>query len=157
MNEVIFNCVIYQKFHFSAHVHAMFHAVPTASPQNIQAMTMNSSTVLITWLPPIPEHWNGIITAYIVNIFLDDNDTVPQQYTTSTLSVTLVGLHPFATYVVVVAAKTGVGRGPFSSGLRIQTPEDGKSAAGEASDSTKTIQRRADVMKKEAVVTKILY
>ena len=117
----------------------MFHAVPTASPQSIQAMTMNSSTVLITWLPPIPEHWNGIITAYIVNIFLDDNDTVPQQYTTSTLSVTLVGLHPFSTYVVAVAAKTGVGRGPFSSGLRIQTSEDGKSAAGEASDSTKTI------------------
>ena len=127
------------KLHLSAHVHAVFYAVPTASPQSIQAMIMNSSTVLITWLPPIPEHWNGIITAYNVNVFFDNNDTVPQEYTTSSLTVTLVGLHPFSTYVVVVAAKTDVGRGPFSSGLRIHTPEDGKSAAGEASNSTKTI------------------
>ena len=80
----------------------------------------------MTWQPPPPEHQNGIITAYVVHVSLEDNETLVQQYTTSSLSVTLVGLHPFSTYMVVVAAETSVGRGPFSSGLRIYTPEDGK-------------------------------
>lgn len=80
----------------------------------------------MTWQPPPPEHQNGIITAYIVNVSLEDNETLVQHYTTSSLSVTLVGLLPFSTYMVLVAAETSVGRGPFSSGLRIYTPEDGK-------------------------------
>ena len=134
-------------------MHATFYAVPTASPQNIQAMTVDSSTVLITWLPPIPEHWNGIITAYIVNVFLEDNDTVVQQYTTSSLRVTLMGLHPFSTYVVAAAAETVVGRGPFSSGLGIHTPEDGKSAASESPTELKVHKEKH---KKEAVLAKTM-
>ena len=104
----------------------MFYAVPTASPDSIQSMIVNSTAVIITWLPPVLDDQNGIITAYIINLSLEDNDTVPLQYTTSSLSVMLVELYPFSTYVVFVAAETGVGRGPFSSGLRISTPEDGK-------------------------------
>jgi len=104
----------------------MFCAVPTASPDSIQSMIVNSTAVILTWLPPILDDQNGIIIAYTINVSLDDNDTVPQQYTTSSLNVMLVELHPFSTYVVFVAAETGVGRGPFSSGLRIYTPEDGR-------------------------------
>ena len=104
----------------------MFCAVPTASPDSIQSMIVNSTAVILTWLPPILDDQNGIIIAYTINVSFDDNDTVPQQYTTSSLNVMLVELHPFSTYVVFVAAETGVGRGPFSSGLRIYTPEDGK-------------------------------
>ena len=107
-------------------MHALFCAVPAASPQMIQSMTINSSSVLMTWQAPPPEYQNGIITSYVVSVFLEDNDTIVQQYTTSSLSVTLVGLHPFSMYMVAVAAETGVGRGPFSSGFTIRTPEDGK-------------------------------
>ena len=103
----------------------MFYAVPTASPDSIQSMIVNSTAIIITWLPPVLDDQNGIITAYIINLSLEDNDTVPLQYTTSSLSVMLVELYPFSTYIVFVAAETGVGRGPFSSGLRISTPEDG--------------------------------
>ena len=92
----------------------------------IQSTIVNPTTILMTWQPPPSEHQNGIITAYVVNVYLEDNDTIFQQYTTSSLSVTLLGLHPFSTYMVAVAAETGVGRGPFSSGFRIYTPEDGK-------------------------------
>ena len=80
----------------------------------------------MTWQPPPPEHQNGIITSYVVSVFLEDNDTIVQQYTTSSLSVTLVRLHPFSMYMVAVAAETGVGSGPFSSGFTIRTPEDSK-------------------------------
>ena len=92
----------------------------------IQSTIVNPTTILMTWQPPPSEHQNGIITAYVVNVYLEDNSTIIQQYTTSSPSVTLLGLHPFSTYVVAVAAETGVGRGPFSSGFRIYTPEDGK-------------------------------
>ena len=92
----------------------------------IQSGTVNSTAVLITWQPPPPEHRNGIITTYIVNVLLENSHTIFQQYATSSLGVILAGLHPFSTYVVAVAAETGVGRGPFSDGLRIHTPEDGK-------------------------------
>ena len=104
----------------------MFYAVPTASPDSIQSMIVNSTAVIITWLPPVVDDQNGIITAYIVNVSLEDNDTVPLQYTTSSLSVMLVEVYPFSTYVVFVAAETSVGRGPFSRSLRISTPEDGR-------------------------------
>ena len=107
-------------------MHDLFCAVPAASPQSIQSVTINSSSALMTWQPPPPEHQNGIITAYVVSVLFEDNDTTVQQYTTSSLSVTLEGLHPFSTYMVAVAAETGVGRGPFSSGFTIHTPEDGK-------------------------------
>ena len=58
-------------------------------------------------------------------VFLEVNDTVPQQYITSSLNVTVVGLYPFSTYLVAVAAEASVGRGPFS-GFTIHTPENGK-------------------------------
>ena len=91
----------------------------------IQSMIVNSTTVLITWQPPPLSDQNGIIITYVVNISLEVNDTVPEQYITSSLNVMVVGLHPFSAYVVAVAAETGVGRGPFSS-FTIHTPEDGK-------------------------------
>ena len=95
-------------------------------------MIVNSSTVLITWQPPPLDDQNGIIITYVINISLEVNDTVPQQYITSFLNVTVAGLHPFSTYVVAVAAQTGVGRGPFS-GFTIHTPEDGKAYSVEIS------------------------
>jgi len=89
-------------------------------------MALNSSSVFVTWQPPPPEHQNGIVTAYIVRVSLVGNDTTPQYYNSSSLSQTLVGLLPFSTYMVAVAAETEVGRGPFSSSFTIHTPEDGK-------------------------------
>ena len=107
---------------------AVFHAVPAASPQIIQSMIVNSSSVLISWQPPPLNDRNGIISIYVVNVSLEVNDTMPKQYITSSLNVTLVGLNPFSTYVVAVAAETSVGRGPFSV-FTIYTPEDGKASS----------------------------
>ena len=107
-------------------VHVILCAVPTAFPQAIQTMIVNSSAVLVTWQPPPPEHQNGIITAYVVSVSLAGKDTTPQYYTSSSLSLTLVELLPFSTYIIAVAAETDIGRGPFSSSFTVYTPEDGK-------------------------------
>ena len=82
--------------------------------------------MFVTWLPPPPEHQNGIVTAYVVSVSLEGNGTTPQYYTTSSLSLTLVGLLPFSMYTVAVAAETDIGRGPFSASFTIHTPEEGK-------------------------------
>ena len=111
---------------YMIYVHVILCAVPTAFPQTIQTMIVNSSAVLVTWQPPPPEHQNGIVTAYVVSVSLAGNDTTPEYYTSSSLSQTLEGLLPFSTYTVAVAAETDIGRGPFSSSFTINTPEDGK-------------------------------
>ena len=107
-------------------MHAIFCVVPTDFPQTLQAVMVNSSAVLVTWKPPPPEHQNGIITAYVVSVSLAGKDTTPQYYTSSSLSLTLVELLPFSTYIIAVAAETDIGRGPFSSSFTVYTPEDGK-------------------------------
>ena len=106
-------------------VYSILSTVPSDSPSILQSVTINSSTVLVTLLPPPPEHQNGIITTYIVNVSLEGSHT-EYQLTTTSLNLTLEGLHPFSTYIMVVAAETEIGRGPFSSPFEIHTPEDGK-------------------------------
>ena len=106
-------------------LHFNFCAVPTDPPQASPPTILNSSSVFVTWQPLPPEHQNGIVTAYVVSVSLG-NDTTPQLYNTSSLSLTLVGLLPFSTYTVAVAAETDIGRGPFSASFTIHTPEDGK-------------------------------
>jgi len=101
--------------------------VPSDSPRILQSVIVNSSTMLVTWLPPPPEYQNGIITAYVVNVSLEGSHTENQLSTTCSLNLTLERLHPFSTYIMVVAAETDIGRGPFSSPFEIHTPEDGKS------------------------------
>jgi len=52
--------------------HCMFYfPVPSDSPRILLSVIVNSSTVLVTWLPPPPEYQNGIITAYVVNVSLE--------------------------------------------------------------------------------------
>ena len=108
-------------------MYVLFSTVPSDSPRILQSVIVNSSTVLVTWLPPPPEYQNGIITAYVVNVSLEGSHTEYQLSTTCSLNLTLEKLHPFSTYIVVVAAETDIGRGPFSSPFKIHTPEDGKS------------------------------
>ena len=110
-----------------SNVHFMLSPVPSESPRILQSVIVNSSTVRVTWLPPPLEYQNGIITAYVVNVSLEGSHTEYQLSITSSLNLTLGRLHPFSTYIVVVAAETDIGRGPFSSPFKIHTPEDGKS------------------------------
>ena len=87
----------------------------------------SSSSIALSWNPPLEEERNGIITNYVVTYGrhgADPQDLV--QLTSSTANTTLTALSPYTAYTVTVAASTGAGVGPPSPQLSLTTAEDGK-------------------------------
>ena len=99
-------------------------AVPTEVPQNVVAVAVNATHVIISWDPPPPEHQNGLIGLYHISI--TEADTNTQLVHTSVQLSTLVGpIHPYYTYKFSVAAET-VEIGPYTSQLSLKMPQAGK-------------------------------
>ena len=84
---------------------------------------INSTTLLVSWMPPPFEHQNGIIREYRVNITEMETGMVYRLVTTAR-SLTVPSLHPFYTYNCTVAAVT-IAEGPYSVEVNITMPEDG--------------------------------
>ena len=84
---------------------------------------INSTTLLVSWMPPPFEHQNGIIREYRVNITEIETGVVYRLVTAAT-SLTVLLLHPFYTYDCIVAAFT-IAEGPYSVEVNITMPEDG--------------------------------
>ena len=80
---------------------------------------------MLTWDPPLIQNQNGIIRDYIINVTALDTGVI-SQIITSDLNLTLDMLTPFRTYAFIVAARTSIGAGPFSTDFTVQTLEDGK-------------------------------
>lgn len=98
-------------------------AAPILPPENISIQIVNSRQLFVSWKPPDKNGRNGIIRMYIINVTgVDSNEGSSER--TDTTSITLHVL-PFQQYLISVAAVT-VERGPFSDGVAIETPEDGK-------------------------------
>ena len=84
---------------------------------------MDSTTLLISWMPPPFEHQNGVIREYRVNITETETGTAYRLFTTAT-TLTVSSLHPFYTYDCIIAAFT-IAEGPYSVEANITMPEDG--------------------------------
>ena len=98
--------------------------VPSSAPENLTGEALSSEEVFFTWDLPAPQHQNGIIIGYIINITaLETGATI--HMSTPYKNVTLHSLRPFTTYSCIVAARTSVGLGPFSTTVTAQTLEDG--------------------------------
>ena len=98
---------------------------PTGPPEEFAAEISNTRTLLLTWQAPEPLNRNGIIIKYVVNITELETGAV-FHLVTEELNVTVNSLHPFYAYDCIVAAETIIGQGPFTSALRVEMPEDGK-------------------------------
>jgi len=106
------------------------YLVPSAPPDNVQALTSSSTAILVMWdlVPEIDR--NGIITQYEVEF----NQSTFTEISTSNLTTTngsqlmveLEGLEEYVEYSVRVQAYTSVGPGPFSLAVLTRTLEDGK-------------------------------
>ena len=97
---------------------------------NIRANSLDSSTLRIEWdAPPLQLH-NGLIVDYSVNISEVDTGSSFQLVSGGLTNIVVPGLHPYYTYVFVIAASTIVGRGPYSTSNSIQLPEDGEFCLG---------------------------
>lgn len=79
------------------------------------------------WDLPAPSERNGIITGYNISITsLSSPFEDPQQFFTTSPSITIDALDPHTYYICIIAASTGIGMGPFSLEMNVQTEQDGK-------------------------------
>ena len=87
-------------------------------------MVTSPYSVIIQWDPLPSEHRNGIITNYVVNVSVNEEDSVfDDQYVVNTTTL-ILETRPYTTYMITVAAMTIIGQGPFSTEEIITTPED---------------------------------
>ena len=80
-------------------------------------MAVNSTSIVISWSPPLPHLQNGIIQYYIIVIHENNTNTTISSIVhnaTNTNVITAVNLHPYYKYTVSVAAYT-VDLGPYQS------------------------------------------
>ncbi|XP_075173529.1 receptor-type tyrosine-protein phosphatase delta isoform X46 [Anomaloglossus baeobatrachus] len=97
--------------------------IPTGFPQNLHCDSMSSTSVQITWQPPILAERNGVIIKYTL-LYRDINNPynpfevpiVPADTT-----VTLTSLKPDTFYDVKIRAHTSKGPGPFSPSVQFRT------------------------------------
>ena len=99
-----------------------YFVAPTGSPQNLVSNQVTSTTMELSWEPPLPSTHNGVIDSYIVIVFeITTNLVVQSHQNVVSTSITLTGLHPAYDYMLSVAAFT-VDLGPDSS-ITVTTKE----------------------------------
>ncbi|XP_075065450.1 phosphatidylinositol phosphatase PTPRQ isoform X2 [Mixophyes fleayi] len=96
--------------------------VPESSPMVRDCKNLTSTTVLLSWDPP--EHSNGIITGYYLQIYGPQGN---YSLSTTQVSIILEDLVPFTQFFIFVAARTIKGTGPPSQ-LTFHTDEAEPSA-----------------------------
>lgn len=109
---------------------------PSAPPQKVTCVSVGSTTVRVSWVPPPADSRNGVITQYSVAYEAVDGedrerhvvDGIGREHS----SWDLVGLEKWTEYRVWVRAHTDVGPGPESSPVLVRTDEDGRQRRGQA-------------------------
>ena len=103
-----------------------FCLAPSGPPQNLTGEFINSTSLRITWDPPLFNDQNGVIRGYNVsyNVSADGEESIFVRGTT----VELAGLQKFTFYNVSVQAFT-VGSGPIDYTV-VQTDSDGEFTNG---------------------------
>ena len=95
--------------------------VPSA-PVNLSYISINSTSILVSWSPPLSP--NGIIINYIV-IVTEVETGMDLTLNTTDTEVLITYLQPHTGYSVVVFAETSAGVGESSSSLAFITDEEG--------------------------------
>jgi len=109
---------------------------PSAAPQSVEAVAINTSSILVTWRPPPDQHHNGVIIGYRVRYSLewtvqDDLSSEPPRDATTIMntgsdrSCLISGLATWTVYGIWVSAFTRAGEGPSSDVIVVQTEEGG--------------------------------
>jgi len=114
----------------------MVLSVPSAAPQMVEAIAVNTSSVRVTWRPPPERQRNGLIVRYRVMYASewarqqDHSSDPPRDATNITMtasdrSCVITGLATWTVYRIWVSAFTRVGEGPHSDMIVVQTDEGG--------------------------------
>jgi hypothetical protein len=112
-------------------MYALFlSSVPSSPPDNIMAIVLSPTEILVTWdMVPLVDQ-NGIITLYeVLYVPLETFNETIQANTIEVIgtevSITLTDVQEFINYTISVRAYTIVGEGPYSEEVMVTTLEDG--------------------------------
>ncbi len=99
--------------------------VPQDPPINIQASVRSSTSVYLTYSPPLVPY--GFITSYSISVMksYDFNSNATVLMANSSGSYLVDSLSPYTYYNISIAASTRIGSGPYSS-IHIRTLQDSK-------------------------------
>ena len=99
---------------------------PTGPPQNVHARTISSTSIQVTWSPPLPSEQNGIILRYIVHYRPQSGQSNKLITADNKTSVDVKNLTIFTDYWFAVKAVNVIGAGPESEEVHNTTFEDSK-------------------------------
>lgn len=105
-------------FYFSP----FLYTVPSGPAVNLAAMPTSSTSIALSWDPPLLHERNGVITSYTITLTSDGNATT---FTARDTVFTIFDLRPFTSYTFNISASTRVGSGPVSGAVTETTLEDG--------------------------------
>lgn len=98
------------------------NAVPTGVPQFLTVEAVSSSSIRITWAPPLEEEQNGVIRSYYINVTEVPTGYVREIVAHGDESIEIVNqLHPYYLYTCSVAAYT-VDLGPAAFNQTLTDP-----------------------------------
>ena len=104
-----------------------FLTAPSASPTNVTANVVNSTSILVSWgqVPLLDQ--NGVIVSYTVTYTSLRTGSEQRKNATATANqTTLTGLNEDTKYRITVFASTAKGGGIESTPIEIITEEDSK-------------------------------
>lgn len=110
---------------FTSFVVFSTHTAPSGPPDNITAVALSSTSMIVSWSPPIQQFRNGPILAYNFTVTESSTGLVVQSSILLTTTATIFSLVPFTTYNFTLSARTSVGYGP-SDTISAITLEDSK-------------------------------
>ena len=90
--------------------------VPSAPPDKVSVVMVNSTSATLSWSPPSPQHRNGQLLGYLIQIKTNQSVVHSElRINATTTSITLTNLTLHQVYVIRAVAFTKLGNGPFSA------------------------------------------
>ena len=99
--------------------------VPTGAPQSVEAVAVSSSSIRVTWIPPLPEQQNGVIRSYHISVTTSEDGESMMNFETNGLTTIFIlnSLHSYYLHHIKIAAFT-VALGPYAT-VNERTHPDG--------------------------------
>ena len=101
------------------------HAAPSGPPQDVNISVLNTTSMKVSWAPPLHDDQNGNVQYYILGIVEVESGREEVFNVFSALHFIVSDLHPHYTYRVSVAAVT-IAAGPNTELQDVKMPQDGK-------------------------------
>uniref|UniRef100_A0A671F772 Sidekick cell adhesion molecule 1 n=1 Tax=Rhinolophus ferrumequinum TaxID=59479 RepID=A0A671F772_RHIFE len=102
-------------------------SVPSAAPENVSAVAVSSTQILLTWASVPEQDQNGLILGYKILFRAKDVDAEPRSHVVRgnhSQSALLAGLRKFVLYELQVLAFTRIGNGVPSLPLVLERTKD---------------------------------